>query len=204
MPIKRIEDLPSSQVPAVHTVDREALCVCISAQIGNLLSFIGCPNNMDANVVYEIAQMMIDTHPHITVDAIKTFFYEAKRGKFGFHYNKMDGTKLLMWYDQFVEEYYKQIDDMEYAKHLSEKDGRTTPLQITDEEGVAVDYNELLASFHGTTKEQMERDRKIKDIRLRVQNANMHLYNELPVAEADEAIEQAIIEELKANDLITF
>jgi biotin-(acetyl-CoA carboxylase) ligase len=116
----------------------------------------------------------------------------------------MDGTKLLMWYDQFVNDYYVQLEEMEYQKHVSVKDGRGTPLEITDDECVPVDYNELLASFHGKTKEELEREKKIAEIRHSVQKKNIHLYNSLPIEEADKRIENEIIEELKAQGLLTF
>lgn len=202
LPVKSIDELIHSEAPALNTLDRKSVELLVFTCIGDYLNFIGA--EMKDPVVLEIAQMMIDNHPHIPVDAIKSFFYEAKRGTYGFHYNKMDGTKLLMWYDQFVNDYYVQLEEMEYQRHVSVKDGRGTPLEITDEEGQPIDYNELLAAFHGKTKEQLEREQLVKDIRLRVQNSNMHLYNTMPVEEADKIIEQAIIDEMKSHNLLVF
>jgi hypothetical protein len=202
LPVKKVDDLIHSDAPQLNQVDRGALSLCISLEIGKLLNFIGC--TMSEETTYEIAQMMIDNHPHIPVDAIKSFFYEAKRGTYGFHYNKMDGTKLLMWYDKFVNDYYVQLEEMEYQKHVSVKDGRGTPLEITDEDGQSIDYNELLASFRGKTKEELEREKKVAEIRYQVQKKNIHLYDSLPVEEADKRIENAIIEEMKAQGLLTF
>lgn len=202
MPVKSIDELIHSEAPALNTLDRKSIELLIFTCIGDYLNFIGA--EMKDSVVLEIAQMMIDNHPHIPVDAIKTFFYEAKRGTYGFHYNKMDGTKLLMWYDKFVNDYYVQLEEMEYQRHVSVKDGRGTPLEITDDDGQPIDYNELLASFHGKTKEELEREKKIAEIRLSVQNKNIHLYDSLPVEEADKRIENAIIDEMKAQGLLTF
>ena len=159
---------------------------------------------MDKDTTYETACMMIDIHPHLPVDAIKTFFYECKRGTYGYHYNKMDGSKLLMWFDKFVEEFYKQVDDYEYAKHQSTKGDLASPIALQDEDGQPIDYVELLASVHGKTKEQLMRENLVKDIRYQVLKKNMHLYDTMSVEEADKQIENAIIEEMKAQNIINF
>lgn len=197
-----MDDLVQSQAPAVNALDRKSVELFIFTCIGDYLNFIGA--EMKDSVVLEVTQMMIDNHPHITIEAIKTFFYECKRGAYGFHYNKMDGSKLLMWYDKFVTDYYQQLDDMEYAKHLNTKGDLANPLAIEDEDGQPIDYDELLASFRGKTKEEMERERKIADIRRQVCNENIGLYDTLPVEEADKRIEEAIISKLKEENLITF
>ena len=204
LPVKDIDELMQSQAPAVNMVDRESLTLCISLAIGKYLNFIGCPNSMTEDAIFETAQMMIDTHPHITVDAIKSFFYECKRGTYGFHYNKMDGSKLLIWYDKFVNDYYRKLDDMEYAKHQNTKGDLASPLALETEEGEPIDFDELYASFHGKTKEQMIREREIADVRKEVCNANMHLYDEMPIEQADKIIEEAIIKELQSRNLLTF
>lgn len=204
LPVKKIEELLVSTAPAMHMVDRESLAICISALIGKYLNFIRCSDCMDQDTTYETACMMIDTHPHLPVDAIKTFFYECKRGTYGFHYNKMDGTKLLMWFDRFVDDYYKRLDDMEFEKHQQSKDGLTEPLELECEDGTTINALELLASFHGKTPEEMERERKVKEIRFDVEKRNIGLYSSMPVEEADKAIEQAIIEEMKKQGLLTF
>lgn len=178
------------------------MTVKLIAAIGDYLNFIGTTMNDD--VIAEVASMMIDSHPNIPADVIRTFFYECKRGKYGYHYNKMDGSKLLMWFDKFVEEYYQKIDDYEYAKHQSTKGELATPLALEDEKGQPIDYEELLASWNGKTKEQYVREKKIAAIRSAVCKKNVHLYDEMPVAKADEIIESAIMEELKNQDLLTF
>jgi hypothetical protein len=203
LPVKKMDELLNSQSPALCRVDRKGIELCVFTCIGDYLNFIGVESMKD-NQILEVAQMMIDAHPHLPVDAIKTFFYECKRGSFGFHYNKMDGTKLLMWFDKFVSDYYKQLDDMEYEKHNQSKEGLAKPLEIEDEDGVTVDVMQLLASFRGKTVEEMERERKVKDIRFDVYKRNMNLYNSMPVEAADKAIEQLVIDEMKKQGLLTF
>lgn len=204
IPVKPMNELVQSSSPSLSRLDKQALSICIAAAIGKYLSFIGLPDAMTEEHTLETAQMMIDCHPHIQVDAIKSFFYECKRGTYGYHYNKMDGSKLLMWFDKFVEDYYKQIDDYEYAKHQNTKGDLANPANLTDEDGEPIDLTELLASFHGKTKEQLVRENLVKDIRHSVFKKNMHLYNEMSVEEADKIIEQAIIDEMKAHGLINF
>ena len=195
-------ELVQSESPAVRSVDRKELTIRLMASIGDYLNFIGA--SMRDEVIAEVAGMMIDNHPHVPVDALKTFFYECKRGTYGYHYNKMDGSRLLMWYDTFVGEYYRQLDDAEYAKHQSTKGDLANPANITDEEGVPIDAMELLASFNGKTKEQMEREQKVKDIRLQVFKKYRHLYDTMSVEEADNFIEDAIIKEMQAQNLLAF
>lgn len=199
-----MDELMQSKASALHMADKQALSVCISSDIGDYLNFVGLSRKMNDKQIYETAQLMIEAHPHLPVDAIKTFFYQCKKGKFGYHYDEINGTRLLLWFDQFANDYYVQLEEMEYQKHVSVKDGRGTPLEITDEDGQPIDYNELLASFHGKTKEELEREQKVAEIRYQVQKKNIHLYDSLPVEEADKRIENAIIEEMKAQGLLTF
>ena len=202
LPVKKIDELVTSQSPSLRQLDRKSVELCVFTCIGDYLNFIGA--DMKDEHILETAQMMIDNHPHIPIDAIKTFFYECKRGTFGFHYNKMDGSKLLMWFDKFVGEYYKQVDDYEYAKHQNTKGDLASPLALEDEEGQPIDYDELLASFHGKSKDEMQREQQIAELRLEVQKKNMHLFDVMPVEEADKLIEEAIIEEMRQQGLLTF
>lgn len=196
--------LVQSHAPILARLNRDTLTLCIATAIGKYLNFIGLSDKMTEEQTYETAQMIIDTHPNLQIDAIKTFLYECKRGAYGYHYNSMDGSKLLMWLDKFVEDYDRRIDEMEYAKHQSTKGELATPLALEDEDGQPIDYEELLASWNGKTKEQYVREKKIAEIRSAVCKKNVHLYDEMPVAKADEIIESAIMEELKNQDLLTF
>ena len=202
LPVKKADELICSQAPAVHMVDKESLAVCVSLLIGKYLSFIGCSNQMNQETTYETACIMIETHPHIPVDAIKTFFHECKRGLFGFHYNKMDGTKILMWYDEFVNNFYKKLDDAQYELHMQSKNGLTKKLTIEEEE--CVSFEELYESFNGKSIKQTELEDKIKDIRLKIIEQNKNLYDLIGTEEAEKVIEQAIVDELKAQNILTF
>jgi hypothetical protein len=148
--------------------------------------------------------MIAEVHPNLPIDALKLFFYNCKRGVYGKHYNRMDGSTLLQWFDTFCDEFFVNREEADYQRHLMYKQEGTEPAKFTGEEGVPIDYNELLAAFHGKTKEELEREKKIAEIRLSVQNKNIHLYDSLPVEEADKRIENAIIEEMKAQGLLTF
>lgn len=202
LPVKQMSDLIVSESKTLSSVDKDCLAFCIATAIGKYLNFIGV--TMTEENTYETACMMIEAHPHLPIEAVKTFFYECKRGTYGYHYNKMDGSKILMWFDKFVEEYDKQIDDMEYAKHLNTKGDLASPIALETEENEPVDMDELYASFHGKTKEQLLRERKEKEIRFDVLKENRHLYDSMPVEEADKLIEQAIINRLQQEGLITF
>lgn len=203
MPVRKLDDVLTSGAPAILAVDRKSIQLCIIGAIGDYLNFIGVDTMNDAQIV-ETASMMIDNHPHVQVDAIKSFFYEAKRGTYGFHYNKMDGTKLLMWYDEFVKEYYRQLDDLQYAKHLNTKGELAAPIDVEDWDGEPLDYERFLAAFHGKTKEQMAKEKRISAIRNEVFKQNQHLYQSMPVEEADKEIDKIITKRLSDEGLITF
>jgi hypothetical protein len=150
IPVLSVSELvEKDKSPALYSVDKEGLAFCIALAIGKYLRFIGC--EMTEEQTLETAQMMIEIHPNITIAAIKSFFYECKRGSYGYHYNKMDGSKLLMWFDKFVEDYYKQIDDYEYAKHMSTKGDLANPANLTDEE---VSLSTWMSYSHRSTAKQ--------------------------------------------------
>lgn len=204
IPVKHMDDLVSSTMLNTGMVDRQALTLGVASLIGDYLNYVGLSSKMNDQQIYETAEMMIDNHPNVTVDVFKTFFYDCKRGKFGYHYDEMNGTRILMWYDKFVEDLYRQIDDYEYAKHQNTKGDLANPANLTDEEGEPIDLTQLLASFHGKTKEQLEREKKIADIRYAVLKKYTNLYDTMPVDEADKIIEDALTKEFQAQGLLTF
>lgn len=204
IPVKSMDELVESRMLNANVVDRTALSLGIASLIGDYLNFVGLGRKMNDKQIYETAEMMIDNHPNVMVDIYKAFFYDCKRGKFGYHYDEMNGTRILMWYDKFVEDYYRKIDDFEYAKHQSTKGDLANPANITDEDNEPIDYAELLASFRGKTKEQIERERLVSDIRHDVFKKHMHLYDTMSVEEADKIIEDAIVEELRVKNLLVF
>lgn len=205
LPVQRIEDIAQSTTsPALCSIDKQAMIMCIASSLADYLNFVGLGRKMNDKQLYDTAELMIDAHPNLPVDTIKAFAKACKKGAFGYHYDEMNGTKLLMWFDKYAQEYYKQVDDYEYSKHQSTKGDLANPANLTDEDGEPIDVMQLLASFHGKTKEQLERERLVKDIRYNVFKKHMHLYNEMPIEEADKIVEKAIIDEMKANNLSVF
>lgn len=207
-PVRSMDELVTSPSIAMHMVDKENLTLCIATAIGKYLNFIGLSDTMSEEATYETAQMIIELDPHVPVGAIKTFFYECKRGTYGYHYNKMDGSKLLMWYRKFVQEYYNAIDEAEYKKHLEAKSDFAKPV-VDDEEDAEESKNAIVnlvfkLTHHGMTKEDYERKQRIEDIRHEVIKQHMHLYNTMPVKEVDALIEKAIEDRLVKENIITF
>ena len=194
----------STTSPTLCSVDRQSMIMCIASALADYLNFVGLGRKMNDKQLYDTADLMIDAHPNLPVDIIKAFAKECKKGSFGYHYDEMNGTRILMWFNNYAQEYYKHVDDYEYAKHQNTKGDLANPINVTDEEGEPVDWEELYSSFHGKTKEQVQRERKEKEIRLQVQKKHMHLFGQMSVEEADKIIEDAIIEEMKAQGLLTF
>lgn len=150
--------------------------------------------------------MMIDAYPHLPINAIKTFFYECKRGAYGYHYNKMDGSKLLMWYKQFAEEYYDKLDDMQYEEHMAIKNGGYSEQERNDDvlspDELANTISRIL--HKGKTVAEVERGKQAADIRQRVINDNLNIYKTMPAEDAERIIEEKITQELQKQNIITF
>lgn len=199
-----IQDLVKSDAPTIITLDRKSVELCIFTCIGDYLDFIGC--SMDDSRILETAQMMIDAYPHLPINAIKTFFYECKRGAYGYHYNKMDGSKLLMWYKQFAEEYYQRLDDMQYEEHMAIKNGGYSDQERKDDvlspDELANTISRIL--HNGKTVAEVERGKQAADIRLRVINDNLNIYKTMPAEDAERIIEEKITQELQKQNIITF
>ena len=204
-PAKTMDELLQSQAPALCMVNKRKLVMDIALCIGDYLSFIGCASCMSEQHIMETAQMMIDTHPHLPIDAIKTFFYNCKRGVYGSHYNKMDGSKLLQWYDKFVNDYYVQLEEQAYQRHMQAKEGLSAPVTIKDgdreltSEELADAYSILL---NGKTVAEKEKADRIAAIRLKVIEDNMSVYSILSAEEAENYINNLINEQLKKENLL--
>lgn len=160
---------------------------------------------MTQKQVSETARLIISFHPHLPITAIKTFFDECKRGKYGQHYGRMDGSIILTWLDEFNKELMQYIDDYEYAKHEnSKKEFANAGVPFNSEE----DKKELECFFDKIfkrkAKEQRELEDRIKEIRIRVIRENAALYGQgLSPEEVESKIKSAISVALKADGIFS-
>ena len=195
IPVKSMDELIVSEAPAVRTLNKESLAFSIYLAIGEYLNFVGL--TMKDDVILKVANMMIECQPNMPVDTLKLFFFNCERGLYGAHYNRMDGSTLLRWYDEFCNKFLKEREEYDYQQHLSRKEGVSTPIKFgEDEELVSVNFDELYESFTGQPRKKAERDKCIDDIRIRVINANLRLYSELSPQEAETRINELIDAEI--------
>lgn len=181
----------------------------IAYKITEYLEATGLSSTMSVRQIALASQLIVEKHPHLPIKSLDVFFKNAVCGEYGPNYNRMDIPTLMQWIQKFEDEYFTMVEEQSYSEHCSSKHGGGKQLVAEDtEECVEVDFSELYAAFQGNgtykSKEEIELNKKIAEIRLDVFNKNKHVYDTMPVAEADKLIENAIIDELTKQGIINF
>ena len=166
--------------------------------ISQYLSFVNLRQAMTPEQTRETAELLLDNFPYATIDTIKLFFKEAKLGRFGDHYGRMDGATLLHWFDEFYWKIEQEFEERQYQRHNRIKEGSGK----SERSEYAVPMPDYIRKRFGIkTEDEKQREKQIEKIRLSIIEKNTHLYKELPTDDAIEQMNRLVREELEANGI---
>ena len=202
-------------IQAAKEYGEESILACIVYELTCYLDFVNLRQSMTQEQVGQTAKMIMEDYPHLPLDAVKTFFEKAKRGKFGDHYGRIDGSIICRWFEMFYKDYMSEVDNLSYQQHLQAKAenkqhdkllSEMTPEERKEhEENVKALHETIYKIIHkGKTEEQTEQEKIIFDTRNQVFREYSHLYNEKPVAEADREIDAIVQQRLIDKGIFNF
>lgn len=186
-------------IELVHRGERPSVVAMVQLALCEYLDTVSLRSTMNDMQIEKAANLMVDKHPHLPVQAFAIFFQDAMCNEFGPHYGRMDIPTLMGWIQKFEHDYFEQVEEKSYQEHFSTKGENANYAAIiaANAEDEAVPMPESLEK-----KLHLKRERTIADdIRHRVITANAHLFSTLPLEEAQKKIENLINDELISNGI---
>jgi hypothetical protein len=80
------------------------LLVALSGMILHTANYFNLTKSMNDDQAIDTASLLIDTYPHETIEDFTLMFREAKKGKYGELYNRLDGQMIFKWMGLYLEE----------------------------------------------------------------------------------------------------
>lgn len=125
-----------TNLPTIGTVKRiygdDFAQAYIETWIVNISEFINIGKNMNANQVYETAQMVLDEFPYFTLADINLVFKKAKKGDFGQIYDRLDGQIIFSWFTKYNQLRCSEAEEqsISQANYFKERDNRLNDREI--------------------------------------------------------------------------
>lgn len=127
-----INECLSSHVPMIGTLNKHnhvAAIEIITYGISSLLGFLGLKQSMNPDQILMTAELLLEDYSDIPIDALKLFFRNVAKGKYGQTYNSIDGQKLLIWFRQFYDEYMHELLEVKQREHEANKSDKYSLLE---------------------------------------------------------------------------
>ena len=216
---KSIEELVHddgiSILKAQKDYGQQTVIACVVYELTCYLEFVNQTKSMTQEHVGKTAEMIVEDYPHLPMDAVKTFFEKAKRGRFGEIFGRIDGSIICRWFEEFYKNYMQEVDNLSYQQHLQAKAenkqhdkllSEMTPEERKEhDENVKALHETIYKIIHkGKTEEQTEQEKIIFDTRNQVFREYSHLYNAKTVAEADREIDAIVQQRLIDKGIFNF
>lgn len=74
--------------------------------------------------ILSLVPMIIATYPQLTFEEIAVCFCQAKKGFYGEDFQRMDGSTIMKWLKQYMEEKQQRIANNQYSKEVQYKAGK--------------------------------------------------------------------------------
>jgi hypothetical protein len=120
----------SIQAPTLKVLEKQYgkddLATLVSFMILQTARFFNLGNNLSEEQALETAYLMLQNYPHETIEDFTLMFREAKKGKYGELYNRLDGQIIFKWMEKYLEE--KAI----YREKQHQKQKASNPVQEPD------------------------------------------------------------------------
>lgn len=98
----------SIQAPTLKVLEKQYgkddLATLISFMILQTARFFNLGNNLSEDQSLETAYLMLQNYPYETIEDFTLMFREAKKGKYGELYNRLDGQIIFKWMEKYLEE----------------------------------------------------------------------------------------------------
>ena len=133
---KSVDDVFASSVPALVTVAMElgetharAIVVILLSEV---VDFFNASNTMNDSQVAMTTDLIIEEYPYFKIDDLKLAFRNAMKGRYGEIYNRLDGSVIMRWLEQYNQERCTKADIASYNEHKKHIEEEKTGLFYDD------------------------------------------------------------------------
>jgi hypothetical protein len=106
--MNRYEDVFKSDMPTISSIRKhygyDFAQAYLEGWIVNLREFINVGKKMNDYQTRETAALILDTYPYLSLADINLLFKNAKLGRYGKQYDRLDGQIILSWFDRYFDE----------------------------------------------------------------------------------------------------
>jgi len=86
------------------------------------LGFFNIGKSMDEHQVMETSFLIWQTYPAMGIQEIYFVFNQAKKGKYGKIYDRIDGSIIFEWFNSFWEERLNAAEGLSHQDHIRNKE----------------------------------------------------------------------------------
>lgn len=187
-------------IELVFAGERSSVVAMVQLALCEYLDTVSLRSTMNDMQIEKAANLMVDKHPHLPVQAFAIFFQDAMGNEFGPHYGRMDIPTLMGWLQQFEKNYFEQVEEQAYQEHVSTKGDNANFVDILQKHKAlaAPEAVPMPDDFMKTLRD----NRRRKEIAERVHRENAFLYSgDMPVSDVDKIIDLLIKSEYEKNNL---
>ena len=88
----------------------------------DIIKFFNVGKSMDATQTDQTASLIESTYPHYKIEDFKFCFDNAKKGKYGKVYDRIDGHIILSWLEKYNEELYVVLEEFKRKENHNLKE----------------------------------------------------------------------------------
>lgn len=116
-----------SKTPQISTIKKsfgeDFIQAYIESWIVNLRMFFNVGRAMTDAQTFETAMMIVEEYPYLNIADINLIFKNAKLGKYGKLYDRLDGSIILEWFERYFNDRCNAASERSIAEAESYKGG---------------------------------------------------------------------------------
>lgn len=124
---KRAELATMEYMPTMGELKRnepEELEEMLALMLNDLRLFFQVDNVISTASLWQLIPLITETYPSLTLEDVALCLLDAKRGKYGEIYNRLDGAVILGWIKRYEEERKERTELKSYAREINHKESQ--------------------------------------------------------------------------------
>lgn len=131
---KRQELATMEYMPTLGELKRnepEELEEMLALMLNDLRLFFQVDNVITTASLWQLIPLITETYPSLTLEDVALCLLDAKRGRYGEIYNRLDGAVILGWIKKYEEERKERTELKSYAREINHKESQYGERQST-------------------------------------------------------------------------
>jgi hypothetical protein len=121
MAVRTLDDIYRSSSPTIASIRKEAglaqLQALLTIIVIDLVEFFNVGKTMNEKQVVQTVKLIIDEFYYLKPDDFKLCFDNAKKGKYGKVYDRIDGAVIFEWLSSYVRDRMEFFEQRAIERH---------------------------------------------------------------------------------------